>query len=835
MVEREDPQHGEELRQSFLRFLPQRLKTLLRRARGQCRDGWDVNALRLLHTEFGTLAAACGRYGLLELGERLYALESELAPYVDALEVPDADATARLGSLLDGLRPHIEQDDAGADESAQARTENGYPLLEIPPPGYWRQLGAPDLAAVPPAPDAAASAEAAPAPAPAPGAQRVCVLGDDAALGAELAERLAAQGHVLQRTDTPAALCALLDSAPPQLVCVGPHHLDALDAIGVALRRARAASAHRIALLAMLPDDDVGLRLRALRAGADSCVPPPAQTADVLARIGELLVSDGSEPYRVLIVEDDPAQALFAEAILRKAQMQARVLHEPLPVLDELDRFQPDLILMDLNLPGCDGLELTALIREREAFVNTPIVFLSGDPDTERQYAALDAGGDDFLTKPIRPKHLIAAVTSRVRRARLSARRARQRRMRDPATGLHLRAQLLDSLNELIAAGSAVRTRGGLLCVELRDARTLRERVGLAAFDALLVQAGNFIAAQLEPNEMIARFGDAGFLLLAPERGEAALLGLAHGLCERVARERFGGAALPLAIACGICDFAAGADDAAAMLRGAERALEAARHGPSGVALLSQLARADAGVAGRIRSALANDGLHLAFQAVVPIGGVAEEARFQTLLRLRGPGGRVLAATDLLPEAQRSGQLDAIDRWVLRRCVELIAAREREGRPLHLFASQSIAIADDPRRLPWLHDELEAAAVPRGRLVLEFRYDEVRTRLRALIDLAPGLRGLGVGMALSGLDREAAQAGLIAHLPLDFIKLTLRDIDDGMLGALVGAAHAHGRRVIVARVEDAGGAARALAAGADYLQGNFVHHAGVGLDYDFRT
>ncbi|WP_148667813.1 hypothetical protein, partial [Mizugakiibacter sediminis] len=149
MSEREDPQHGEELRQSFLRFLPQRLKTLLRRARGQCRDGWDVNALRLLHIEFGRLAAACGRYGLLELGERLYALESALAPYVDAIELPDAAAAARIGELLDGLRPHLEQG-AAAEETAQARTENGYPLLEIPPPGYWRQLGAPDLAARPP-------------------------------------------------------------------------------------------------------------------------------------------------------------------------------------------------------------------------------------------------------------------------------------------------------------------------------------------------------------------------------------------------------------------------------------------------------------------------------------------------------------------------------------------------------------------------------------------------------------------------------------------------------------------------------------------------------------
>jgi DNA-binding response OmpR family regulator len=129
-------------------------------------------------------------------------------------------------------------------------------------------------------------------------------------------------------------------------------------------------------------------------------------------------------PYRVLIVEDDRAQALFAEGVLNGAGIEALVASEPRDVIDTMMRTRPDLVLMDLHMPGLSGTELTALIREHEVFLHTPIVFLTGDPDPEKQYEVLECGADDFLQKPIRPRHLIAAIESRVKRARASASRA---------------------------------------------------------------------------------------------------------------------------------------------------------------------------------------------------------------------------------------------------------------------------------------------------------------------------------------------------------------------------------------------------------------------------
>jgi DNA-binding response OmpR family regulator len=58
------------------------------------------------------------------------------------------------------------------------------------------------------------------------------------------------------------------------------------------------------------------------------------------------------------------------------------------------------------------------LLRQQPEYLHLPIVFLTGDPDPERQFEVLESGADDFLNKPIRPRHLIAAVSNRIQRAR---------------------------------------------------------------------------------------------------------------------------------------------------------------------------------------------------------------------------------------------------------------------------------------------------------------------------------------------------------------------------------------------------------------------------------
>src|SRR3546814_15937303 len=115
--------------------------------------------------------------------------------------------------------------------------------------------------------------------------------------------------------------------------------------------------------------------------------PPESTRTDTLFPYTTLFRSphgDGADaPYRVLIVEDDPSQALFAETVLNGTGMQARVVGVSSEVMATMEQFRPDLVLTDLHMPGLDGAEIPALIRPHAAFAPPPIPFPPGHPDPD--------------------------------------------------------------------------------------------------------------------------------------------------------------------------------------------------------------------------------------------------------------------------------------------------------------------------------------------------------------------------------------------------------------------------------------------------------------------
>ena len=173
-----------------------------------------------------------------------------------------------------------------------------------------------------------------------------------------------------------------------------------------------------VAVLLISHHDDTSTRLTAMRSGVSRYFSPPHDARQITIEIDNLCKTEKAGPYKVLIIEDDPTQAEFASSILGKAGMVTEVVTNPLQVMDTLRDFAPDIILMDIYMPDVDGLELTTIIRDDLQYLATPIIFLSGETDQDKQIDALILGGDDFISKPIRPKHLIATIKNRIHRTR---------------------------------------------------------------------------------------------------------------------------------------------------------------------------------------------------------------------------------------------------------------------------------------------------------------------------------------------------------------------------------------------------------------------------------
>ncbi|UTW12238.1 response regulator [Marinobacterium rhizophilum] len=164
--------------------------------------------------------------------------------------------------------------------------------------------------------------------------------------------------------------------------------------------------------------DDVKARLAAFRAGASRYLTKPVQPARLFELVDELSLRRPAAPYRVMVVDDDAAQAELTARPLREAGMDLDVLTQPLDTLNRLRSFDPDLLLLNISMQQASGPEIAAILREEDRFAFLPILFVSAEKSAAKQLIALGMGGDDFLLKPIRASALLAAVRARAWRAR---------------------------------------------------------------------------------------------------------------------------------------------------------------------------------------------------------------------------------------------------------------------------------------------------------------------------------------------------------------------------------------------------------------------------------
>ena len=868
-------------RPAFLRHLPRRVEKIGRRLHHFLQDGWDINGLALLNEDALSLGHACRQHGLDEAGQHFLHLHEMLHDTLQQQALPDQETGERLWNLVEEIGQAVPMGaEAGADISTPPRVVQQSGRAETPPANYWRRWGedAPDATATaveeepapapappppppPPAPKRAPAitptpkpaAKAAPAPRPPVTAMadttpdvtgiRVYHLTEHGPLSLELDQRMEAAGYEVELLDTPEELSELLGALPARLALVDAGFSDQLDEIGATVRAARELSSQPIQLVALSEADDITLRLNAKRAGVDLLLVEP-NAAEVLKRLGQLVSPGGGEPFRVLVVEDDRNQALFAEGILRNAGMQTDVVLDPLDVLEALHRFNPDLILMDLHMPHANGIELTVLIRDQDPFLHTPIVFLSGEVDTDRQFETLEAGGDDFISKPVRPKHLIAAVSNRVARHRASQAKQNRRSGRHPETGLMHRTEVREQIVDALASAHEGSV-GGVLFLEVESVNLLRDRLGLTLLEQLLGAVGKVVGEQAG-SRPATRFGDGSFVVLDTERDEAGLEAFATQLRATLVQHPFTvqGRPLRLRVSVGVCAFKHRFTDVAELLDVAERMARESRTQDKGVrryqpAQPTEAARETA-LVNEIREAIARNSLELLYQPVVAVAG-SDDSQYQVLLRLRDANGKLLPAAEVVPLAERGDFITDIDRWVMQAAMKLIGDRRAEGKSLRLFVTQSPLTLADPGQATWLKAELAAHDVPGTSLVVELRMEDAAIHAGTIRTFCDAMVADGLQFCLSQFESSDSTDRLFDELPLGFVKLARKYTSTALspnmrdeLKVLIDRAHRRGLEVIGHGVEDAQAAATLWMSGIDFIQGNLVQQADRDMDFDFQ-
>src|ERR1044071_3826230 len=116
---------------------------------------------------------------------------------------------------------------------------------------------------------------------------------------------------------------------------------------------------------------------------------------------------------RVLVVDDDPALAEMLTIVLRGEGFDTAVVGDGTRALPAVRELRPDVVLLDLMLPGMNGIDVCRAIRSA---AGVPIVMLTAKSDTVDIVLGLESGADDYVVKPFKPKELVARIRARLRR-----------------------------------------------------------------------------------------------------------------------------------------------------------------------------------------------------------------------------------------------------------------------------------------------------------------------------------------------------------------------------------------------------------------------------------
>lgn len=252
-------------------------------------------------------------------------------------------------------------------------------------------------------------------------------------------------------------------------------------------------------------------KLQCLRLGGISSFQSLAPQA-IISQLESLINIVPEQPFRILIVDDSKSQALFAEKALNAAGMITEQVTDPMEVWNVLESFQPEMILMDMYMPGCNGVELAKVIRQDKQYINIPIIYLSGEEDKERQLAAMSEGGEDFLTKPVDPRHLLSTIRTRGARARDLS----QLIARDSLTGLYNHTHILKALDEQLKVALRNNTPLCFVMIDIDHFKQVNDNHGHPIGDEVIKNLALFLSQRLRKTDFIGRYGGEEFAIILP-------------------------------------------------------------------------------------------------------------------------------------------------------------------------------------------------------------------------------------------------------------------------------------------------------------------------------
>jgi len=236
-----------------------------------------------------------------------------------------------------------------------------------------------------------------------------------------------------------------------------------------------------------------------------------------------------AEPARILIVDDHEDNVELLRARLESWGFTAETASNGAEALSKVEHAPPDLILLDVMMPVIDGIEVARRIKGNQSLPFIPIIMQTALDSTENKVEGLEAGADDYITKPIDFAELKARLTSMLRIKRLQEElQERERQLleanellrhtsqTDGLTGLDNRRHLEDRLREMFEHAKRLNEPFSCVMCDLDRFKSVNDTYGHQAGDAVLKQFARILKHEVREIDRVGRYGGEEFMLLLP-------------------------------------------------------------------------------------------------------------------------------------------------------------------------------------------------------------------------------------------------------------------------------------------------------------------------------
>jgi len=406
----------------------------------------------------------------------------------------------------------------------------------------------------------------------------------------------------------------------------------------------------------------------------------------------------------------------------------------------------------------------------------------------------------------------------------------------DPATGLLTRPAFEKRVQSLLEQSSG--DSHCIVYVDIDRLHVLNENLGMHVGDEVIVRVAEVIRRSLAPRMVAARIsGDRYAVFLAGTSTDAAQE-VAESLRDGLSRLGYfaAGQAVEVSASFGVAQVAEGRHPLAHALAAAEIACKAAKdRGRDRVEIYEDADQSivrrytDVTLVGTLRRALVEDRFRLEAQAIVPLNGATHGPKFELLLRMTDESGDSVSPERFFSAAERYQLAPAIDRWVVRRVLETLAAHATQltARRACFAVNISGQSLGDPDFCAFLEEALRESGLPPRLLAFELTETAAVANIVRAEALMRRLRDLGCDVALDDFGRGLSSLGYLKSLPVTFLKIDgslVRDVvgderSQAMLSAIVRLAGAMGLKTVAECVESEEIRSITRSLGVEYGQG----------------